>query len=345
MNSSEDQQLALVGTPTKPDELAVRNAAALWAEDTTSTVSLRRDDILCDIQKAVADFFAFTRKSAVEVRPEDVKAWQKAMEEQGLKGTTIYSRVCHLSSFYAWAMRETALSEVIRFNPVTLAHPKAPKPYQTRSVKSRSDAELLSLLTVVKNRAGAGSLAGKRDYALLLFYLATGMRRAEVISLRGGDLDIEDETMIVASRVKGGDYQGREVGDSSVREVLLDYLRTSRRLSVLKNDGPLWTRHDRAGRPGAALSSHSFVENLKRYAREAGIGDIHLHQLRHSYARILGDLKSSLSEIQEALGHRHQSTTRIYVQRISVRRDRHSSKVLRKIGLDSSKTTDSGMMG
>jgi integrase len=114
---------------------------------------------------------------------------------------------------------------------------------------------------------------------LLLFYLATGMRRAEVISLRGGDLEIEEETMIVASRVKGGDYQGREVEDSSVREALLDYLRASRRLSVLKNNGPLWTRHDRAGRPGAALSSHSFVENLKRYASKAGIGDIHLHQL------------------------------------------------------------------
>jgi integrase len=268
----------------------------------------------------VADFFAFTRKSPAEVRPEDVKAWQKAMEEQGLKNTTIYARVCHLSSFYAWAMRDPALGDVIRFNPATLAHPKAPKPYQTRSVKSRSDDELRSLLAVVKKRAGAGSLAGKRDYALLLFYLATGMRRAEVISLRGGDVEIDDETMIITSRVKGGDYQGREVEDSSVRDALLDYLRASRRLGVLKNDGPLWTRHDRAGRPGAALSSHSFVENLKRYAREAGIGDIHLHQLRHSYARILGDLKSSLSEIQEALGHRHQSTTRIYVQRIAVRR-------------------------
>ena len=74
MNSPEGQKIALVGSPTRPDDelqLVVRNAAALWADATTGTVSSRRDDILRDKQKAVADFFAFTRKSPAEVRPED----------------------------------------------------------------------------------------------------------------------------------------------------------------------------------------------------------------------------------------------------------------------------------
>jgi hypothetical protein len=30
---------------------------------------------------------------------------------------------------------------------------------------------------------------------------------------------------------------------------------------------PVWTRHDRGGGPGEALSSHCYVKNLKRYAR------------------------------------------------------------------------------
>ncbi len=126
-------------------------------------------------------------------------------------------------------------------------------------------------------------------------------------------------------------YQGREVADPSVREALLDYLRTSRRLSALKNDGPLWTRHDRAGRPGAALSSHSFVENLKRYAREAGIGAIHLHQLRHSFARMVAERSGSLSETQEALDHKHLATTRVYVQRIAVKRDKFGKEIAKRL--------------
>ena len=82
------------------------------------------------------------------------------------------------------------------------------------------------------------------------------------------------------------------------------------------------TRHDLAGEPGAALSSHSFVENLKRYARAAKIGEIHLHQLRHSFARMVAEGSGSLSETQDALGHKHAATTRVYVQRIAVKRDK-----------------------
>jgi len=312
-------------------DVMIRSAAALWADATTSAVSSRRDDILRDKRKAVTDFFKLTGKHPGEVRPEDVKVWQRAMEERGLEPTTVYARVCHLSSFYAWALRDPALGEAIRFNPVRLAHPKAPKAYQTRSVKSRSDDELRALLNVVKAKAESGSLTGKRDYALMLFYLVTGMRRQEVISLRGRDVEIEGETMIIGSRVKGGDYQGREVADPSVREALLDYLRESRRLSALKNNGPLWTRHDRAERPGAALSSHSFVENLKRYAREAGVGAIHLHQLRHSFARMVAERSGSLSETQEALDHKHLATTRVYVQRIAVKRDKFGKEIARRL--------------
>lgn len=334
MSAPEAENLSLIVPAPQPNgDVIIKNAAALWADATTSTVSSRRDDILRDKQKAVLDFFKFTDTHPAEVKPEDIKVWQKTMEERGLARTTIYARICHLSSFYSWALRDPRLGEVIKFNPVSLAHPKAPRPYQTRSVKARTDEELRALLKVVRAKADAGSLTGKRDYALLLFYLATGLRRQEVISLRGRDVEFEGEIMILGSRVKGGDYQGKEVSDPVVRQALLEYLKESRRLSVLKNDGPLWTRHDRAGRPGAALSSHSFVENLQRYAQEASIGHLRLHQLRHSFARIVADLSGSLGEVQDALGHKHAATTRVYVQRIAVKRDKYGSQVLRKIGV------------
>src|SRR5262249_31753750 len=161
------------------------------------------------------------------------------------------------------------------------AHPKAPKPYQTRSAKALTEEQIFALLNVVGAKARTGDLVGKRDYALLLLYITTGMRRSEVIGLKGREVVVEEKRIIIRSRVKGGDYQGREVTDGRVRAALLDYLRSSRRLHVLREDAPLWTRHDSAGEPGAQLSSWSFVENLKRYAREAGIRKIHLHQTRH----------------------------------------------------------------
>jgi integrase len=80
-------------------------------------------------------------------------------------------------------------------------------------------------------------------------------------------------------------------------------------------------------------ASWSFVENLKRYAREAGIGKIHLHQTRHTFARMVARRSGSLSETQDALGHRHASTTRIYVESIAVKTDKYSQHILEALEL------------
>ena len=70
--------------------------------------------------------------------------------------------------------------------------------------------------------------------------------------------------------------------------------------------------------------------NLKRYARQAGIGSIHLHQTRHTFARMVAEDSGSITETQDALGHKNVATTRVYVQRIAVRRDRHSEQILKR---------------
>ena len=101
----------------------------------------------------------------------------------------------------------------------------------------------------------------------------------------------------------------------------------------MKMGGPLWTRHDRAGSPGAQLSSRSFANNLKKYAKAAGIEQVHLHQTRHTYARIVAEETGSFVETQEALDHENAATTRVYVQRITVKTDKHSDKIAKRLKL------------
>lgn len=305
----------------------LHNAIRLWADSSTVPDSARREDLLRDKQSAVTAFFRFAAKHPGEVNPQDVKSWQESLEASGLRAATIYVRVSFLSSFYEWVMRDPGLGRLIGKNPVSQARPRAPKPYQTESVRALTDEELEKLLETVGRKAAAGDIVGKRDYALLLLFVATGMRRAEILSLRGRDVRV-DGNLILTSRVKGGSYAGREVAEPQVREALLEYLEAAGRLDVLRTDGPVWTRHDHAGRPGAALNSHSYVKNLKRYAREAGVEGFHLHRTRHTFARIVAEDSGSITETQEALGHRNAATTRVYVQRISVMRDKHSERIL-----------------
>jgi integrase len=187
------------------------------------------------------------------------------------------------------------------------------------------------LLEVIRRLAETGSVVCKRDYALLLFYFLTGLRRSEVIGLRARDLELNEGVLIIKYRRKGGKFTAREVGETSVYEALKDYLAAAGRRNVLGSERPLWTRHDRAGRPGAPLTSRAFVENLKAYAKEAGLPHIHLHQTRHTYARIVAEETGSFLEAQEALDHENAATTRVYVQRITVKKDRHGGKVSARI--------------
>lgn len=231
-------------------------------------------------------------------------------------------------------MKEPTLGRFITSNPARLAMPKCPKPYQTESTKALDDEQMTALIRVVRKKAEAGDLSGKRDYTLLLFFITTGMRRREVISLRGADLELRRDDFVVRCRVKGGDYVGRAVSDPSVREALLGYLEACGRTNALGSERPLWTRHDKAGKPGAPLTSHAFDKNLKRYAREAGIGSIHIHQTRHTFARIVAEESGSIVETQDALGHKNLATTRVYVGRIAVKRDKYGQRITSRFKID-----------
>jgi len=310
----------------------VERAALLWADSTTGATSFHRSELLHAKCFAVLSFFRFINKDLSEVKVADVRAWRERLEERH-KPATVYARISRLSSFYEWVMKDPTLGRFITINPARLARPKCPKAYQTESAKAWSDEQLKALIGVITKRAATGDMVGLRDRALLLFYVTTGMRRNEVIALRGTNIELKDDGLIVWSRVKGGDYIGREVRDPMVCAALLDYLKGCDRMNVIQSERPLWTRHDRAGQPGAQLTSHSFDKNLKRYAGEAGIKDAHVHQTRHTFARMVAEETGSMTETQDALGHRNLSTTRVYVNRIMVKRDKHSRHITARLNI------------
>ena len=309
--------------------VALRTAIEVWAASSTSGTTRRREELIAKKRKVVGSFFAEVGRDPVEVTPLDVQAWCDGMRrEDGRRpaAATLYARVSFLSSFYAWAQRELGL----RTNPALLARPKAPKPYQTESTKSWTDEELRRITSAVAARATGGDVVGKRDLALLLMYTSTGLRREEVIGLRGRDIQVAEDGLIIGGRVKGGRYRAREVRDPETRAALIDYLTAAGRLHVLKSDAPVWTRHDHPKLAGEPLTSHAFARNLKLYAREAGLDHVHLHQTRHTFGRIVAEETGSMTATQDALDHANLSTTTVYVQRIAVKRDLHSAAVARR---------------
>jgi len=335
------------------DEAAVCMAVDTWATATSDPDSPRFLDLCRDKTRVVLAFFDHIHTHPASVTPTDVQTWQRELRRRQLAESTIYQHSSFLSSFYRWALSEPSLARDIRANPVTLARPKAPKPYQSKQTKALSDDEVRRLYDVILVRTQSDdldeALIGKRDYALLLLYLYTGLRRREIIQLRWGDIELADTHLTIATQTKGGFYRTLEVTAPSALAALRDYLAASGRWGRMEARGALWLAHDHAVRmtpsphsrsplkqkgrkPDKPLTSHGFVKSLKHYAAAGGVAHIHLHQTRHTFARMLGEEADSLFEVQKELGHRSIATTQVYLDKVTRKKDKFSRRIEERIG-------------
>src|ERR1700755_321782 len=146
-------------------DLALLNAIHLWAVATTDAESQCRQDLLKAKRAAATSFFSHASLHPAEVGPADVERWRAHLEGRGFKPATVYARISRLSSFYECLLKQPALGQFIINNPARVAMPKCPKPYQTESTKALDDEQITALLRVVRKKAEAGEVTGKRDYA------------------------------------------------------------------------------------------------------------------------------------------------------------------------------------
>lgn len=312
-----------------------------WTQATTDQTLTRAKDINRDKNRAVQSFFALVPKQPDKIDSTDVLEWQRHLKERNLSERYIYASLSHLSSYFEW-LRKTELGVFLKINPVRIVMPKPPKKYNSPKAKSLTDDELTKLWLYVEKQAdNDNDLIAVRDYAIFRFFTATGMRREEVINLGTEDVRLEEHQILIHTRVKGGNYEWRTINDEEVKESLERYLRLTKRKSTIGCKGrALWIRFDRAAEAAAIdhridnplsdeprLSSHSFDRQIKKYATAAGIGHFHIHQFRHTFARIVAEESGSIIEAQEALGHKDIQTTQIYINRIKFKKDKHSRSV------------------
>lgn len=326
MNLSEELQIS---NPEFSVALDVESIVESWLTRTINPSLKRSNDIRNDKSKAIFDFFDFCGKSAEQVLPSDVEGWRWNLKTQNLADGTIYNRISALSQFYEYLRGEVGMMKLIPINPARVSLPKATKPFQSESVKALSREELSKLLEIVAIRAQDKKPVHLRDNAILQFYVATGKRRAEIINLRGDSIEIKDGRFFIRAKVKGGFFLNFELNDETTKNALFAYLEATKRTDIFGKDEPLWLRHDKGAKAvkNGGLTSHGFALRMGIYAIEAGIKGFHIHRLRHTFAKIVSEYSESMAETQEALGHSNIKTTQIYVQRLAVKKDKHSKSI------------------
>jgi site-specific recombinase XerD len=189
------------------------------------------------------------------------------------------------------ARRISTIRSFLRF---TLGAARVPEtPFAPRTAQRLPEApkaeEVDRLLELIQ---GEEPLA-LRNRALLELVYSAGLRSAEAVGLDLGDVDFEQELVLV--RGKGGKERAVPLGEEASYHL---------------------RRYLRDARPGLASGANDAVF-LSARGRRLDTSSVrrmlpHPHRLRHSFATHLLEGGADLRTIQELLGHSSLSTTQIY---------------------------------
>ncbi len=179
--------------------------------------------------------------------------------------------------------------------------------------------EVRALLRIPDRR----TLKGKRDYALLLLMLSSGLRKAEVCSLSIENLTTYRNQPVVDVIGKGQKHR-RVALTNDVMEAVLDYQKSLKnnlpQLFVEGSGNPaaarplFFTLGERGNTVPAPLTAKT-IDCLMRRVKKAALltKRITPHTTRHTFATSLLDKGVDLRTVQELLGHSHIRTTEHYL--------------------------------
>jgi integrase len=135
---------------------------------------------------------------------------------------------------------------------------------------------------------------------IILFLLSTGSRKDEALNAKWSQIDRVNKTWLISADVSKSKKR-RTVHLNDVALGILDKLDTEGQSEYLFI----------SSRTADRMTDISKV--WSRIRNKAGIPDVRLHDLRHSYASFLANSGCNEFQIQEALGHASTVTTRRYV--------------------------------
>lgn len=180
-----------------------------------------------------------------------------------------------------------------------------------RNIRLTSLPSYMSQLQVERTLSACdrSTVAGRRDYAVILLLARLGLRASEVARLTLDDIDWR--TGIVRVHGKGGRIATMPL-PYDVGAAIVEYIQHGRPWS---NARAVFHRVDTPCTPFASATPVILIARraLKR-AGVTGLASQHSHVFRHTLATSMIRSGASLTEIGQVLRHQQPDTTRIYAK-------------------------------
>jgi site-specific recombinase XerD len=149
---------------------------------------------------------------------------------------------------------------------------------------------------------------GTRDAAILELFYSTGMRLSELLSLRPGDVRLQDRTLKVTGK---GSKQRIVPFGKKARSAVQAWLRVRKEFAVRGSDpGTLFlsVRGKAMSPKGVNLLVNRHIGAVSELQKKSP------HVLRHTFATRLCTRGVDIKQVADLLGHRLVTTTNRYAQ-------------------------------
>jgi len=260
-------------------------------------------------RRIMSKFFAFVAKHPRNVRQSDVIRYRYQLEKQGKASTTIRQHLAAISGYYSFCISH----DLAICNPTKGVSRPPVDSYTSATWLNPTQAKLFI------SQPDRNTVKGKRDYAILLTLLLTGLRRRELANIRRGDIQEKGDKVYLTYICKGGVRIVRDI-PRKCWDAIQDYLTASGR--EINGDSPIFVslahgceyrgENDNGHHP---ITTEALRRMVMHYSCLA-FGDeikVRPHTLRHTAGTLLRKSGCSVEEVQDFLKHARLDTTRRYL--------------------------------
>lgn len=258
-----------------------------------------------DMESITLDILSSLKIIDFEKYMEWLKCWTDDSGNEYTNGEKAIARkLSTLKAFYKYFQQ----NEMIITNTASLV--QLPKLHDKEITRLDSD-EMKAFVQVVET---GGSLKGreralfelnqKRDLAIIMLLLTTGIRVSEFVGLDINDVDLKNSGIKIYR--KGGKEATVYFSDDT-REVLESYIEERKQVEAIKG-------HENAlflSLQNKRISTRSVADLIPKYARLAGIKKkVTPHTLRRSYGTALYNATGDIYLVAGTLGHADVNTAK-----------------------------------
>jgi integrase/recombinase XerD len=232
-------------------------------------------------------------QNAKNIDKEIIEMFIDHLKEKGVSDIYVNTNLRNLKPFFTW-LTENGYIEINPFTGIKLL--KTDK--KRKQILSNED------LQAILKQIDLLSFAGVRDWLMIQVLYGCALRISECCSLKLKDVDLEKRTIYIENS------KNREDSFIPFPESLVKPLKKyiKQHFYNMPQDSYLFPNLY-----GERLSRETFLKNLKRYGKKAGIPHVTCHLLRHSFAVNCLLNGASTATVRRLLRHRDLKTVEEYI--------------------------------